>query len=206
MNILLPDRRIVMAGLVVPAVVGCSQAAGRSVASLPDDMTQGNKDAKLSVVEYASVGCPVCGHWARDVYPTFKARYVDTGRVKFTYREMLVGGGVELTAAAAGFVLARCAGPSKYFPILEAIYHNQERLFQVPREELLAIARSCGMSEKEFNDCMTNDAAFAALNARVERNSKRDNVDSTPTFVVNGRKMEAGYQPLDAIEAALRKA
>ena len=84
MTMLVPDRRMVMAGLVAPAVVGCSQATGRSVASLPDDMTQGNKNAKLSVVEYASVGCPVCGHWARDVYPAFKAKYVDTGRVKFT--------------------------------------------------------------------------------------------------------------------------
>ena len=206
MTMLVPSRRMVVTGLIAPVIVGCSQATGKSVAALPDDMVQGNVNAKLSVVEYASVGCPICGQWARDVYPTFKAKYIDTGRVKFTYREMLVGGGVELTAAAAGFVLARCAGSSKYFPVLEAIYHNQERLFQVPREELLAIARSCGMTEKEFNDCMTNDAAFAALNARVERNSKRDNVDSTPTFVINGRKLEAGYQPLDAIEAALRRA
>lgn len=169
-------------------------------------MVLGDKASKATIIEYASVGCPVCGQWAREVYPTLKARYIDTGRVKFTYREMLVGGGVELTSAAAGFVLARCAGQSKYFPVVDAIYRNQEELFKVPRETLLAIARSCGMTEAEFDACMQNDKAFAALNARVERNSAKDDVHATPTFVVNGRKLEAGFQPLSAIEAALRKA
>ena len=61
------------------------------------------------------------------------------------------------------------------------------------------------MTDAEFDACMQDDKAFAALNARVERNSRKDDVRATPTFVVNGRKMEAGFQPLAAIEAALRK-
>lgn len=201
-----PDRRLVVSGLLAPLAVGCAPAGGRRAASLPDDMTLGGAGSKATVVEYASVGCPVCGRWAREVYPALKARYIDTGRVRFTYREMLVGGGVELTSAAAGFVLARCAGRARYFPVVEAIYRDQEQLFRVPRETLLAIARSCGMTEAEFDACMTDDAAFAALNARAQRNSRIDAVNATPAFVVNGRKLDEGFQPLEAIEAALRKA
>ena len=199
------DRRVLLSGLLAPLAVGCSPAKGTTSASVPDDMVLGKPGAKATIVEYASVGCPVCGRWAREVYPVVKARYIDTGQIRFTYREMLVGGGVELTSAAAGFVLARCAGQAKYFPVVEAIYRNQEQLFKVPRETLLAIARSCGMTEAEFDACMTNDAAFSALNARTERNSRMDDIRYTPTFIVNGRKLEPGYQSLDVLEAALRK-
>lgn len=201
-----PDRRMMIAGLLTPLVASCTQAAERAAAALPDDMTLGARAAPATIVEYASVGCPVCGHWARDVYPALKAKYIDSGRVKFTYREMLVGNGMEVSTAAAGFVLARCAGPSKYFPVLDAIYKNQDQMFRVPRETLLAIAKSCGLTEAEFNACMTDDKAFAALSARVDRNARRDSVNATPTFVVNGRKLEAGYKTLDVLEAALRKA
>ena len=201
------DRRLVLAGLIVPAAAAYSpKTSAAATAALPDDMSVGSRSAKATIVEYASVGCPVCGRWARDVYPALKAKYIDTGRARFTYREMLVGGGTELTAAAAGFVLARCAGSQKYFTVLESLYRDQDRLLSVPRETLLAVAHSCGLSDAEFNACMTNDAAFVALNARVERNSKRDDVNATPTFVVNGRKLEAGYQSLRVLEDALAKA
>lgn len=204
----LTDRRALVAGLtttLATSLSACSKpASGSAAAALPDDMSQGSGAAKATLVEYASVGCPVCGQWAREVYPAFKARYVDTGRVRFTYREMLVGGGVELTAAAAGFVLARSAGRGKYFPVVDAIYRDQEQLFKAPRETLLAIARGCGLSDADFDRCMQDDKAFAALNARVDRNSRKDGVTATPTFVVNGRKLEAGFHDLAALETALK--
>ena len=169
-----------------------------------DDFSLGSPTAKRTVVEYASVGCPVCGQWAREVFPAFKAKWIDTGRVRYTYREMLVGGGVELTAAAAGFVLARCAGSGKYWPVVEAIYREQDRLFQAPRPTLLDIARGAGMTEDRFTACMNDAAAFTAMNARSERNTARDGViEATPTFIVDGKKLAAGFHTLAEIEAAL---
>ena len=200
------DRRVVAVSLLAAGVAGCGKVSGAAAASLPDDMTLGSPGAKHTVVEYASVGCPVCGHWARDVYPQFKSSLIDTGKVRLVYREMLVGSGVELTAAAAGFILARKAGASRYFSVVDSIYRDQEQLFNDPRGTLLKIANSCGISDPEFRECLSDDAAYAALNARVERNAKKDNVNSTPTFVVDGKKLDAGYQPLSVIVSALRKA
>lgn len=197
------SRRRALSGLALLATSGCGR---RSAATAPvgDDFSLGSPTAKATVVETASVGCPVCGRWAREVFPAFKAKWIETGRVRYTYREMLVGGGVELTAASAGFVLARCVGRDKYWPVIEAIYAGQERLFQAPRETLLGVAHAAGLDDKAFDACMSDDAAFAALSRRSEANSRRDGgVDATPTFVVNGRKLPAGFQSLAEIEKAL---
>ena len=174
--------------------------------ALPDDMTLGNANAKVTVVEYASVGCPICGRWYKEVYPAFKAKYIDTGKINFVSKEMLVGGGAEVTVAASGFLLARCAGKDKYFTIVDAIYKNQEQAFAAPRETLVDIAKSTGMTEAQFDKCVSDEAAIKALNDRVERHSAKDGVDSTPTFVVNGRKLEPGYHPLEDLDAAIAAA
>ena len=85
----------------------------------------GNPQAKVTVVEYASVACPHCGRFNNEVFPAFKAKYIDTGKVHYVFREMLVGNGQEQAFGAAGFLLARCAGQDKYFSVLDAIFHGQ---------------------------------------------------------------------------------
>ena len=176
------------------------------VGALPDDMTLGNPQAKVTVIEYASVGCPICGRWYRDVYPAFKTKYIDTGRVHFVSKEMLVGGGVEVNVAASGFLLARCAGKDKYFAVVDAIYKSQEQAFAAPRETLVDIAKSMGMTEAQFDKCVGDEAALKALNDRVEQHSAKDGVNSTPTFVVNGKQLEPGYHPLEDLDAAIAAA
>jgi protein-disulfide isomerase len=213
---ILPGRRLLASALVV-LVMAASAAAWaarpRPAApkppppeTLPGDMTLGNPAAKVTVVEYASVGCPICAEWGRTVYPAFKAKYVDRGRVHFVYREMLVGGGVEITTAAAGFVLARCAGPSKYFDVVEAVYRDQEAVFRTPRPALMAIAKGAGLSEAQFTACLSNEAAFAELYKRTEANARTGKVNATPTFVINGKALEPGAQPLAALDAAIAHA
>jgi len=187
------------------SLAGCSQADGKS-AALPDDMAMGRPNAKITVVEYASVACPVCGHWHKAVYPAFKAKYIDTGKVRFVYREMLVGGQGEVTTAAAGFLLARCAGKDRYFPTVDAIYDSQPGLFDDPRSVLLKIGKSLGFSDDRFNTCVGDPAALKALAARVDANSRKDNVNSTPTFVINGMAMTPGDHPLNEIDDAIAAA
>ena len=198
------DRRLVVFGLplvlgAAAGMAGCAQ--GASAGALPDDMTLGDPKAKVAFVEYASVACPVCGRWYREVFPAFKAKYVDTGRVRFVYREMLVGGAGEVAIAAAGFTLARCAGPGRYFPVVDAIYRNQGAIFENPKAGMLDIARGLGFTDARFDACVRDEKALAALQKRVEANSRRDGVDSTPTFVVDGRKMAVGYHTLEEIDA-----
>jgi hypothetical protein len=97
-----------MMALAVFGAAACSSKTGG--AALPDDMDLGNAQSKVTVVEYASVGCPVCAKWYREVYPAFKTKYVDSGKIHYVFREMLVGGGPEIAVAASGFLVARCAG------------------------------------------------------------------------------------------------
>lgn len=196
--------KIAAAALMTLALAACGQQ--KAYQALPDDMEMGNKDAKITVVEYASVGCPICAKWQAEVYPAFKAKYVDTGKVHYVFREMLVGGTEEVTVAAGGFLLARCAGKDKYFAVNDAIFAAQPGIFYSPRETLSDIAKSVGMSQDQFEKCVSDEAQMAALNTRVQNNAKAHDVNATPTFEINGRKMEPGYHSLAEIDAAIENA
>jgi len=196
-------RRLVIAALPALALSACHKAV---VPISSDDMSLGDPKAKVTVIEYASVACPVCGRWYAEVWPAFKARYIDTGRIHYILREMLVGGSTEMSAAAAGFLLARCTGKDGYFKTVDAIFKNQQSLFSDVNGTLGTIAKSMGMSEADFNACITNDQALLALNTRTQHNAEANNITGTPTFVINGKAFPAGYQSLSTLDAAIAAA
>jgi len=187
-------------------LAACHKAGGPLTT---DDMSQGDPKAKVTVIEYASVGCPVCGNWDMTVFPAFKAKYIDTGKVHYVFREMLVGGSEEVNLGASGFLLARCAGKDKYFAVTDAIFHVQPDIYGGKVDAhtaLLNIARSVGLNEDQFNACISNDAALTALQQRATDHANNDHVDSTPTFVVNGTMLTPGYHPLSDLDAAIAAA
>ncbi|HZK99752.1 MAG TPA: thioredoxin domain-containing protein [Caulobacteraceae bacterium] len=196
------SKRAVVLGLLASGAAGC----GRPAVALPADMSLGNPRAPVTVIEYASVACPVCGRWYREVFPAFKAKYIDTGKIKYVAREMLVGDATEESIAAAGFLLARCPGKDKYFSVTDAIYNNQIEIYGNPRVGLLNIAKSMGMDENTFDACIKNEVALRELDARVQSYSKDDKVTATPTFVVNGVALSPGYHPLSDLDAAISAA
>jgi len=195
-------RRAIIVGLSATALTACAKPA----APVGDDVSLGNPKAPVKVVEYASVACPVCGRWYREVFAAFKAKYIDTGKVYYTFREMLVGDATEQSMAAAGFLLARCAGRDKYFPITDAIFQDQNNIYNDPRGGLLKIAQSNGLDEAKFTACVNDAAALQALNNRVLHYVTVDGVNATPTFVVNGAVMEPGYHSLAELDAAIAAA
>ncbi len=199
-------RTACVGALAALSLAACSKAGGGGPALTKDDMDLGNPQSKVTVVEYASVGCPVCAKWQKEVYPDFKAKYIDTGKIHYVFREMLVGGDSEVRVAASGFLVARCAGKDKYFAVNDAIFKSQQQAFEAPRETLLEVAKSVGMTEDQFNKCTTDEKAIQALNDRVERHGRDDKVNSTPTFVVNGKQLEPGFHSLDEIDAAIKAA
>jgi protein-disulfide isomerase len=194
-------RRILMIGLFAGLLAACAKPP--APAPVGDDMSLGDPKAPLKVIEYASVACPVCGRWYREVYPAFKAKYIDSGKVYYTYREMLVGDANEESIAAAGFLLARCAGRDKYFSVVDAIFKSQIDIYNDPKGGLLKIAQANGLNETQFDACTNDAAALQALNARVQTYAKTDGVNSTPTFVINGAAMEPGYHSLAELDAAI---
>ncbi|HEY1414494.1 MAG TPA: thioredoxin domain-containing protein [Caulobacteraceae bacterium] len=201
-------RRLALLGLMTPALAACNRgnSDAASTGPVPDDMSLGNPAAKVTVVEYASVACPVCGRWYKEVWPAFKAKYIDTGKIHYVFREMLVGDQNEEAIAASGFLLARCAGKDKYFSVVDAVFKSQPGLFSDPNTVLFGVARTIGLSEAQYDACVRNESALNALTVRVQNNATNGKVDATPTFVINGKALDAGYQPLTAIDAAIAAA
>lgn len=196
-------RRLAFAMGLGLTLVACTGAAGPKASS--EDMSLGNPNAKVTVIEYASASCSHCARWNQEVWPSFKAKYVDTGRVNYVFKEFLTP---PIEVASAGFLTARCAGKDKYFDVVDAIFRAQPVMYQTGdyRGELLRIANSAGLSEEKFTACIRDDEALKALNARVERAVKNDNITGTPTFVVNGKKVGEGEQTLAQLDAAIAEA
>lgn len=195
-------RGVVLAALALGLPPGVGRAAGPALRA--DDMVLGNPRAPVTVIEYASVGCSHCGTWAREVFPAFKKAYIDTGKTRFVFREMLFG---DPNLAAAGFLAARCAGSKRYFEVVDAIFAAQPKIEAgaEPAATLRGIARSAGLSGAQFDACVADKAGLAALQARSLRHETLDKITGTPTFVVGARTLE-GEQSLAELGAAIAAA
>jgi protein-disulfide isomerase len=180
------------------AVWAGAQASAGVMDAQPGDMGLGSAKARVTVIEYASVGCPHCADWSHDVFPTLKARYIDTGRMRFVVREMITG---DPTIATAGFMLARCAGPERYFQVVDQVYARQPQMWGKAANAgavLGEIAKGAGMTEDAYEACISDQKGLDALNARVAQHNK-DGISSTPTFFVNGKRYD---EPLTLAQAA----
>jgi len=168
------------------------------------DMTLGSPTAKVQVVEYASLSCSHCAQWNNTVFPVFKKRFVDTGQVRYVFREYLTQ---PTQFAAAGYLLARRVGPARYFEVVDAIFHQQEAIFESQDlwGGLLKIGQRFGLNEAQFTAALQDKAALDAINARVEKATLRDKIEATPTFFVNGERAEGG-QSIEALAGAIAKA
>jgi protein-disulfide isomerase len=197
---------VAVAAVALLALNGCAKTAvdPASVAQA-DDMSLGNPNAKVRVVEYASASCPHCARFDIDVFPAFKAKYVDTGKVRFTLKEYLTE---PVVIAAAGFLIARCAGRARYFSVLDAVFKGQDEMVQTgdARAVIDRIAQSSGgLTPGELDACMRDETAEKALAARADRHLHVDKVTSTPTFIINGRRVE-GEMTLPELDAAIAQA
>ena len=186
------------------ALAGCDKKDSVSA----DDMSLGNPNAKVTVVEYASASCVHCGRWNNEVFPAFKTKYIDTGRVNYVYREFLTE---PVQVASAAFLMARCAGKDKYFSVLDSVYRSQEEMFTTGdyRGVLLRVAQSAGMDEAQFTSCVTDEKALKALNDRVTKYQADAKITGTPTFVINGKKAggeDGGEQSMVELDAAIAAA
>jgi protein-disulfide isomerase len=199
-----PRFLVVAAALAALALAGCNRGTAKGGAAA-GDMSLGNPSAKVQVVEYASASCSHCAKFNNEVFPAFKAKYIDTGKVHYTLKEFLTPPN---EVAAAGFLVARCAGKDKYFTVLDSIYKNQNEMFQTGdfRGVLLRIAQSAGMTEPQFNACVADENALKALDARVQKAVQEDKITGTPTFVVNGKKVGEGEVSLAQLDSAIAAA
>jgi protein-disulfide isomerase len=195
------SRRSIALGAAATFLAGAAMAAPTA---LPDDMSLGNPKAKIQVIEYASLSCPHCAHFNESVFAPFKAKWVDTGKARYTLKEMLTP---PQQVAAAGFLLARCAGPAKYFKVVDEVFRSQPRWENGKiKAVFLEVGAANGVTEAQFNACLTSQANQDALNARAQRASEVDGVNSTPTIFINGKQLDPLPQSPAEMDAAIAAA
>jgi protein-disulfide isomerase len=156
------------------------------------EMSFGQSNAPVTIVEYASLTCPHCRSFHVTVWPEFKKKYVDTGKVRFIMREFPFD-----PRAAAGFMLARCAGNEKWYPTIEVLYRSQDSWARVTdaTSALKSIMGMTGMDGSQVESCLKDQALYEKVNA-VAETGKSFGVDSTPTFFING-KVQKGALSLE---------
>jgi protein-disulfide isomerase len=198
------NRRLAAAALLCFGLAASGPLRAAQPMVRPDDMTLGSPKAPVTVIEYASTSCPHCARFSNEVFPAFKAKYIDTGQVRYVFREYLTD---PVEVAAAGFMMARCAGKDKYFKVLGEVFRDQEKMYQTGdvRGVLLKIGEDNGMTEAQYMACLTNTAAKDALFKKADGYYHNDHIDSTPTFLIGGQKLE-GEQSLADLDKAIAKA
>ncbi|CAN7568327.1 DsbA family protein [Phenylobacterium sp. LjRoot225] len=194
-------RRILLSAVLALTAGAASAAPANKLPPAPGDMSLGSPRAAVQVVEYASLSCSHCARFNSDVFPAFKAKYVDTGKVRYTLREMLTP---PAEVAAAGFLMARCAGPKSYFKVVDEVFRSQSQWEGEIKPIFLGIAKNNGMTEAQFEACLSSQAGYEGVNARVKA-AIDAGVNSTPTFFINGKKYE-GEMSLQQFSAALAAA
>jgi protein-disulfide isomerase len=176
-----------MAGVLppLPALAADDPSPADLAVAPPDgDIVIGSDKALVTIIEYASMTCPHCAHFEATTLPELKKRYIDTGKVRYMMREFPLD-----ALAAAGFMLARCAGPDKYETIIETLFAKQnDWVVQQPIEPLKAIAKQFGFTEESFNQCLANQKVLDNIQTVRDQAVNKLAVNSTPTFFINGKR------------------
>jgi protein-disulfide isomerase len=165
--------------------------------SLPD-MALGPADAPVTIVEFASMTCPHCAAFNAAVFPKIKSEYIDTGKVRYIFREFPLD-----VKAVAGSMLARCIAKDdagKYFAVVDLLFKQQnEWVVKNTTETLARIGKQAGLSQQAVEDCLKDQALMDKIAADQKYASEVLKVDSTPTFFVNGEKIkgETSFEEFD---------
>jgi protein-disulfide isomerase len=153
------------------------------------DKVEGNPDAPVTVIEYASPTCPHCAAFHNTVYEPFKAAYIDTGKVKFIVRPF-----ARNALDAAIFLLAEAAGEENYHTLIATYFKTQTEwgTSETPRDAIFAVAQQLGFTEESFSAALTNQEVFTAIEAQREQALDEFGLTGTPTFYVNGKTLSGG--------------
>ena len=194
-----------LAALVVfapPHLIGEATAQSATAAlvakpvSLPD-MALGPAKAPVTITEYASMTCPHCAAFEENVFPMLRSKYIDTGKVRFVFREFPI----DIKAAAAS-MLARCIAnddAGKFFGAIDTLFKQQDRLMADTKDTLKLIGKQGGLSEQAVETCAKDQRLLDKLSADQKFAYEVLKVDATPTFFINGERLKGAmsFEELD---------
>jgi protein-disulfide isomerase len=163
------------------------------------EMSIGKADAPVTIIEYMSMTCPHCARFHNETFDAIKAKYVDSGKVRFIVREFPFD-----PRAAAAFMLARCAPEGQYFPMISMLFKQQETWAAAPngRDALLQMSKLAGFTQESFEACLTNQKLLDDVQATMQKGEKDFGVKATPTFFING-KQYSGELSVDTMSALI---
>jgi len=151
------------------------------------DMVQGAEDAPITVIEYASFTCPHCARFHSDVYRLLRKNYIDTGKIKFIFREVYFD-----KYGMWASMIARCSGPDRFFGMTDLILNSQSTWARAGDdlaivEALRKIGRLSGMQDAALDNCLQDGEKLRALVGWYKENAQRDGIQSTPSFLIDGQ-------------------
>lgn len=188
-------------GAGAAATTATAAAAGGElmVAGPLGEMTLGDPKAPNVVIEYASMTCPHCAAFSEDVFPQFKEKYIDSGKVYFIFREFPFD-----PLSTAAFMLIRCSPPDRVFPMVDLLFAQQRGWVgaQDPKTALFDLMKQAGFTQASFEACLTNQQILDGVNWVKNRGDKEFAVKGTPTFFINGERA-VGMQTLEALDKLL---
>jgi len=197
-------RRLILGALALVSVLGAgyyftrseplapfavnAQTSGTVDKSRVLEMAIGAAEAPVTVIEYASFTCPHCASFHAGQYQELKRDYIDTGKVRFVIREVYF----DRFGLWAGMV-ARCGGPERYFGIVDLLFERQRQWLGDGdpvkiAQNLRIIGKTAGLSEPQLDACLSDSAMAEAMVAVFEENRDRDQVEGTPSFMIDGQK------------------
>ena len=186
-----PSRRAILMGMTAVALLPLPGVA--SEPRFTDDVVLGDENAPLTVVEYVSFSCPHCANFHKHVWPKLKAEYVDTGKVKFIFREVYFNRN-DLRIS----LIARCGGSEAYYPLADLYLNSQSTWSRAPdpASAIEQVAKRAGMPQQTMNACIADEDFQKTLVENYRRNAAEHAVRSTPSFVIDGTT-HAGGMPFE---------
>ncbi len=174
------------AALLGLSLAACQPAGRSELIPVEGDAAIGPADAKVTLVEYGSPTCPACKAWHDNFWPEVKRDYVDTGKIKFVFREFAIHGAID----AGIFAIARCAGTDEFYSVIDEAMARQETIVTESSKgeampELNALGAKFRMSPEQVQSCINDRTIIRRIND-VRADAQGKGIDSTPTFVLNG--------------------
>jgi protein-disulfide isomerase len=205
-NILSLAGLVALAGFAPLHLIGDAMAQSATAAlvakpvALPD-MALGSAKASVTITEFASMSCPHCAAFEQNVFPMVRSKYIDTGKVRFVFREFPL----DIKAAAAS-MLARCiagADAEKFFGAIDTMFKQQDQLMTQTQETLQLIGKQAGMDDQGAETCVKDQTLLDKLSADQQFANEELKVDATPTFFING-EMVKGAISFEEFEAKIK--
>lgn len=155
------------------------------------EVVEGDPNAKVEVIEYASLACPACKYFHENIYPTLKKDYIDTGKIRFIYRDFPTN-----SAALAAAMIARCAGPERHAGMVDMFFTTQPQWgrSEQPLQALTMVARMGGVGPSEVDQCIKNGELMRSIQAGAKHANEEMGVTGTPTLFVAGKMSENGLK------------